>query len=75
MSINTFLIEIFEIISGDIEVLQNLLIDGYDHILDIKVGDPIAQVAETRGHANIAKFLESIPEFEVIPLFIPNCII
>lgn len=50
--------------SGDIEALQNLLIDGYDHIID--ASDQIVQVAQTRGHANIAKFLEGVPEFEVI---------
>lgn len=40
-----------------------MLIDGYDHILD--TSDQIIHIALTRGHANIAKFLESVPEFEV----------
>lgn len=48
---------------GDIEVLQNLLIDGYDHILD--ASDKIMSVARSHGHPNIAKFLEGITEFEV----------
>lgn len=49
---------------GDIEVLQNLLIDGYDHIMD--ASDQITTVAKSHGHANVAKFLESVAEFEVI---------
>lgn len=48
---------------GDIEILQNLLIDGYDHILD--ACDQIISVANSHGHINIARFLESVTEFEV----------
>lgn len=55
-------------LTGDIEALQNLLIDGYDHIMD--ASDQIVHIAQTRGHVNIAKFLESVPEFEVLRILL-----
>lgn len=36
--------------------------------------DQIMNVAKTHGHANIAKFLESVAEFEVNFCVIINCI-
>lgn len=46
-------------------MLKHLVNEGYDHIVDIEEDEPIADVARSRGHTEIADFLENIPEFEV----------
>ncbi len=51
---------------GELDFLENLVSDGYDHIVDItdKDGNSIIQIAETRGHQHIVNFLSSVKEFE-----------
>ncbi|XP_059615089.1 serine/threonine-protein phosphatase 6 regulatory ankyrin repeat subunit B isoform X2 [Phlebotomus argentipes] len=51
---------------GDIDTFQAMLLDGYDHILDPRdaEGNSITSVAQARGHQELFKFLESIPDFE-----------
>lgn len=55
---------------GDIDFFENLLLEGYDHIIDIKDndGNTIIDVCNTRGHNNVANLLESVKEFEVYTL-------
>lgn len=50
--------------SGDMETLKHLLMEGYDHIIDIGDEESIMQIAAMRGHSGIANFLEGIPDFE-----------
>lgn len=52
---------------GDVEFFENLLLEGYDHITDVIDPDDstIVQVAQSRGHQNVAQFLEGVKEFEV----------
>ena len=47
-----------------------MVLDGYDHIADIVDADgtTIAKVARSRGHAELASFLDSLREFEVIKI-------
>lgn len=44
-----------------------MLLDGYDHIIDIEDGEgnTIAKVARSRGHFELAAFLDNLREFEV----------
>ncbi|XP_055708447.1 uncharacterized protein LOC129804834 isoform X1 [Phlebotomus papatasi] len=51
---------------GDIDTFQAMLLDGYDHILDLKDsdGNSIINVAQARGHHELAKFLDTIIDFE-----------
>lgn len=44
-----------------------MLLDGYDHIIDVCDSDgfAIAQVARSRGHHELARFLDDLTEFEV----------
>lgn len=43
-----------------------MLLDGYDHIADITDSDgaSIAKVARSRGHFELATFLDNQQEFE-----------
>lgn len=52
---------------GDLETLNNMLLDGYDHVVDVTDtdGTTIVQVASTRGHREVVRFLEGIRLFEV----------
>lgn len=52
---------------GNLEFFENLVMDGYDHIIDIvdKEGTSIIKIAELRGHQQVAAYLKSIREFEV----------
>lgn len=54
-------------ISGEIEIFENLLAEGYDHIINIDDGEGqnIIQVAKSRNHKDVEVFLESIRPFEV----------
>ncbi|XP_065081316.1 uncharacterized protein LOC135703882 [Ochlerotatus camptorhynchus] len=51
---------------GDLETLSNMLLDGYDHVVDVTGtdGTTIVQVASTRGHMEVVRFLEGIRQFE-----------
>ncbi|XP_053673512.1 uncharacterized protein LOC128723771 [Anopheles nili] len=51
---------------GDLEALNGMLLEGYDHIVDVVApdGTPIEQVASSRGHQDIVRFLEEVRAFE-----------
>lgn len=51
---------------GELDFFENLVSDGYDHIVDItdKDGNSIIKIAEGRGQKQIVDFLSSIKEFE-----------
>lgn len=53
--------------SGDYETFVAMALDGYDHIVDITDtdGSSIAKVARSRGHFELATFLDEFREFEV----------
>lgn len=44
-----------------------MLLDGYDHIIDVNDNDgvSIAQVAKARDHHELADFLDQLRDFEV----------
>jgi hypothetical protein len=44
-----------------------MVLDGYDHISDVvdADGSSIAKVARSRGHQELARFLDDLREFEV----------
>lgn len=52
---------------GDIDFFEHMLLEGYDHIRDLVDQDdtPIIEVARSRGHTELAEYLEGIREFEV----------
>jgi hypothetical protein len=54
--------------SGDYETFVAMLLDGYDHIADVADADgaPINKVARSRGHLELANFLDDLRDFEVI---------
>lgn len=54
--------------SGDYETFVAMALDGYDHITDITDADgsSISKVARSRGHFELATFLDELQEFEVI---------
>lgn len=58
--------------AGEIDMLKHLVIEGYDHIVDIHDDEPISMIAKARGHTELATFLEKIPEFEVRERFACN---
>nr|XP_029729387.1 uncharacterized protein LOC115253867 [Aedes albopictus] len=51
---------------GDLDALTGMLLDGYDHLVDVAGtdGTTIVQVASTRGHREVVRFLEGIRLFE-----------
>ncbi|XP_035782139.1 uncharacterized protein LOC118461199 isoform X2 [Anopheles albimanus] len=51
---------------GDLETLNGMLLDGYDHIVDIVASDGIAilEVAKSRGHQDVVSFFETARNFE-----------
>ncbi|XP_035915011.1 uncharacterized protein LOC118513411 isoform X2 [Anopheles stephensi] len=51
---------------GDLDALNGMLLEGYDHIMDVVApdGTTIEQVASSRGHQDIVRFLEGIRTFE-----------
>ncbi|XP_055642711.1 serine-rich adhesin for platelets-like isoform X3 [Toxorhynchites rutilus septentrionalis] len=51
---------------GDLNTLSNMLMDGYDHIVDTvgSDGTTIVQIASARGHWDLVRFLEGAREFE-----------
>jgi len=44
-----------------------MLLDGYDHIVDISDADgaSITKIAKSRGHFELASFMENLRDFEV----------
>ncbi|KAL7031544.1 hypothetical protein ACKWTF_007045 [Chironomus riparius] len=51
---------------GDYETIVAMVLDGYDHIVDVTDNDgaSIAQVAKARNHHELANYLDQIREFE-----------
>ncbi|XP_050666178.1 uncharacterized protein LOC126966247 [Leptidea sinapis] len=51
---------------GETAKLSELLLQGYDHILDVvdENNVPITELVSQRGHADTSKLLSSIPTFE-----------
>ncbi|XP_050095097.1 uncharacterized protein LOC126577477 [Anopheles aquasalis] len=51
---------------GDLETLNAMLLDGYDHIVDVVASDgtPILEVAKSRGHQDVVRFFETARDFE-----------
>ncbi|KFB49183.1 AGAP009821-PA-like protein [Anopheles sinensis] len=51
---------------GDLEALNGMLLEGYDHLVDVVAPDgvPILQVASDRGFQDIVRFLEGVRAFE-----------
>lgn len=47
------------------EAIKHLVIEGYDHIVDIHDDESIVRIVYARGHHELAKFIETIPTFEV----------
>ncbi|CAA9993034.1 unnamed protein product [Nesidiocoris tenuis] len=58
---------------GENDKLTELLLEGYDHILDAEDGDNIIDVAKQRDNAQTAEFLGTITAFE-IGYFLKNTI-
>lgn len=54
---------IFEI--GELLAIKHLLIEGYDHIIDIHDDSSVTEIAKARGHVELAEFLQNLPLFEV----------
>jgi hypothetical protein len=52
-------------ISGETEKLLDLLLEGYDHLLDLEIDEDIVQEVIKRGHSMTLSLLQSIPTFEV----------
>ena len=52
---------------GDYEKFHSMLLDGYDHVVDIVDGEEttIFQVAQSRGNTELAALLQNWREFEV----------
>lgn len=50
---------------GELAAIKHLVIEGYDHIVDVHDDDTIVNVAHSRGHDELGKYLESIPNFEM----------
>lgn len=52
---------------GELEFFESLVLDGYDHIVDVtdKDGNSIIKIAELRGQQEIVDFLSAVKEFEV----------
>ncbi|ETN58623.1 hypothetical protein AND_009776 [Anopheles darlingi] len=51
---------------GDLETLNGMLLDGYDHIVDVVASDgtTILEVAKSRGHPDVVRFFETARAFE-----------
>lgn len=57
---------------GDYEAFNHLLLDGYDHIIDVTdpEGVGIIHITRSRGYTELANFMETFRDFEVIFEFI-----
>lgn len=53
-----------------------MVLDGYDHIVEIvdADGSTITKVARSRGHFELAAYLDSIRDFEVFFIMIIECL-
>lgn len=50
---------------GESGKIMQLIIDGYDHILDTECDENITDIVYNRGHITTLKILQTIPTFEV----------
>jgi hypothetical protein len=59
------------VFTGDNDKLMELLLEGYDHILDVEdeENNHIFDVVQRRNEQETLAFLQSIPSFEVTFLF------
>lgn len=51
---------------GEDKRLRELLLEGYDHILDAEDNGSILEITEGREQTSVLKFLKGITAFEVI---------
>lgn len=51
--------------SGELSAIKHLVIEGYDHIVDVHDNETIVNIAYSRGHEELGKYLESVSNFEV----------
>lgn len=51
--------------TGELNAIKHLLLEGYDHIADVHDDETIVNIAFSRGHTDLGKYLENIPKFEV----------
>jgi hypothetical protein len=60
------------VFTGKNDRLMELLLEGYDHILDVEdeENNHIFDVVQRRNEQETLAFLQSIPSFEVIFLFV-----
>ena len=60
------------VFTGENDKLMELLLEGYDHILDVEdeENNHIFDVVQRRNEQETLAFLQSIPSFEVIILFV-----
>jgi hypothetical protein len=60
------------VFTGENDKLMELLLEGYDHILDVEdeENNHIFDVVQTRNEQETLVFLQSVPSFEVIILFV-----
>jgi len=50
---------------GEYNKIINLLLEGYDHILDLETDKDIITLSSNRGHSQLSVILQNIPSFEV----------
>jgi len=50
---------------GECNKTINLLLEGYNHILDLNTDKDILKLPLSRGHTHVSVILQSIPTFEV----------
>jgi hypothetical protein len=62
------------VLTGETDKLMGLLLEGYDHILDVEdeENNHIFDVVQRRNQQETMAFLQSIPSFEVKLLFLFN---
>jgi hypothetical protein len=62
------------VFTGENDKLMELLLEGYDHILDVEdeENNHIFDVVQRRNEQETLAFLQSVPSFEVIFLFVFN---
>lgn len=50
---------------GDYESFVRMVLDGYDHVIDVTDADgsSIAEMARARGHPELADYLENVQKF------------
>jgi len=60
------------VFTGENDKLMELLLEGYDHILDVEdeENNHIFDVVQKRNEQETLAFLQSVPSFEVIILFV-----